>query len=87
MNRNALEKKLDNFCLFFSIFALVGKTVVLPKATADAKSSFREVFANPISLNLEFKKKKNLIKKSQERQSKIHFNLSGIFSGHLSKLV
>lgn len=53
-NRSILEKKLDNFWLFFSIFSLVGKAVVLPEAIADAKSSFREgEFANPISLNLE----------------------------------
>jgi len=33
----------------------VGKAVVLPRATVDAKSSFREgEFAKPISLNLEF---------------------------------
>lgn len=55
-SRSVLEKKLDNFWLFFfSIFALVGKAVVLPKAMADANCSFREgEFANPISLNLEF---------------------------------
>lgn len=62
---------------------------MLPKATADAKSSFREeVFANPISLNLEFFFLISVLKKkAQETQSKINFKFSGIFSDHLSKLV